>query len=282
MNKILCVIFGVLLALLSACCGSLNCSKVYSNPNKNRKIAVQMWSLHDITLEDAVKKLKLIGVDAIECYPGQLVSDKLPNVRLQPDMTKEQVSFVKKMLSDAGMKVVSFGVAQANNEKQVEQLCIFAKELGVNKVLTESRVVLFPIWQKYCEKYDIYMCLHHHALDAPNQYYDAYVVKKYTAPFSRILANPDVGHLVRSNISAVDTIKQLDGKIGSVHIKDEDAYGNMKSKAKVLAKGFVDIPNVLKELDRQGYDGYLVIEYEDDWGKNIPHIKACADYLKNN
>ena len=241
-----------------------------------------MWSLHDVTLEEAIKKLKPVGVNAIECYPGQLVSEKLPNVRLQPGMTKAQIEFVKKMVADAGLKIVSFGVASANNEKQVEQLCVFAKELGANKVITEARVIMFPVWQKYCEKYDMYMCLHHHALDAPNQYYDAYVVNKYTAPYSRILANPDVGHLVRSNINAVDTIKQLKDKIGSVHIKDEDAYGNIKSKACVLAKGFVDIPNVLRELDKQGFDGYLVIEYEDDWGKNIPHIKECADYLKNN
>ena len=241
-----------------------------------------MWSLHDVTLEEAIKKLKAVGIEAIECYPGQFVSKKLPNVRLQPGMTKEQIDFVKKMVADANMKIVSFGVAYAGNEKQVEQLCVFAKELGTNKILTEARVNMFPVWQKYCEKYDMYMCLHHHALDAPNQYYDAYVVKKYTAPFNRILANPDVGHLVRSNISAVETIKQLDGKIGSIHIKDEDAYGNMKSKARILAKGFVDIPNVLKELDKQNYNGYLVIEYEDDWGKNVPHIKACADYLKNN
>ena len=31
-----------------------------------------------------------------------------------------------------------------------------------------------------------------------------------------------------------------------------------------------------------GYDGYFVVEYEDDWGKNIPLIKACVDYLRKN
>ncbi len=293
MKKFISIMMGISVALLSACSSSQECKCFNVNADNGskickkatspqRKIAVQMWSLHDVTLEDAINKLKPVGVNAIECYPGQKISNKYPNLRLKPGLTNEQIDFVKKLVADAGMKIVSFGVAQANNEKQIEQLCIFAKQLGANKVITEAPVITFPVWQKYCEKYDMYMCLHHHALDAPNQYYDAYVVNKYTAPYNRILANPDVGHLVRSNINAVCTIKMLKGNIGSIHIKDEDAFGNHYSKARVLGQGFVDIPNVLKELDKQGYDGYLVIEYEDDWGKNIPHIKACADYLKNN
>lgn len=37
---------------------------------------------------------------------------------------------------------------------------------------------------------------------------------------------------------------------------------------------------ILAELDRQGYKGYYVIEYEGDWDNNIPQIKKCVEYLR--
>ena len=271
---------AIVLIIASLALAACHCADCGGTAPKRRNIAVQMWSLHDVSLAEAIQKLKGLDIDAIECYPGQKIGGKYPDTKLLPGIEPAQIEYAKKLADGANLKIVSFGVATANNEEQIEALCKLATALGAKRVLTEARVVHFPIWEKMCQKYGITMCLHHHALDAPNQYYDAYVVKKYTAPFKNIKANPDVGHLVRSNISAVETIKQLAGKIGSVHIKDEDAYGKMDSRAAVLGKGFVDIPNVLKELDRQNYGGYLVIEYEDDWGKNIPHIKACVDYLR--
>lgn len=39
---------------------------------------------------------------------------------------------------------------------------------------------------------------------------------------------------------------------------------------------------MLAELDRQGFDGYYVIEYEDKWLDNIPEITECAEFLRKN
>ena len=270
----------VAMALLIASCASM-CDKAECK-TKPRKIAVQMWSLHDFTLADALKQLQGVGTDAIECFPGQRIGGKYPNAKLQAGIKPEELEYAKKLIKDAGFKVVSFGVTLPRGEDAIKANCELAKALGAKRILTEARVIDFPIWDKYCQQYGLIMCLHHHALDAPNQYYDAYVVNKYTKPYKNIMGNPDIGHLVRSNISAVDTIKQLKGNIGSIHTKDENAFGKIDSKACVLGKGYVNMPAVLKELDKQGYDGYFVIEYEDDWGKNVPHIKACIEYLKNN
>ena len=277
MKNIIKILIGISALLALVACASLD-----SKPKQPRKIAVQMWSLHDVSLKEALEKLKGLDIDGVECYPNQKIGGKYPNVLFNQNITAEQKEYVKQLFKDNGLKMVSFGVVKGEKEEVIEALCKFVSEFGVKRIITEDRVLAFPLWQKYGEKYGITMCLHHHALDAYNQYYDTYVVNKYTAPYSRIKSNPDVGHWVRSNISAVQSIKDLKGNIGSIHIKDEDAYGKMDSKAKILGEGFVDIPAILKELDKQGYDGYFVIEYEDQWGKNVPLIKACVDYLRMN
>ena len=36
------------------------------------------------------------------------------------------------------------------------------------------------------------------------------------------------------------------------------------------------------ELDRQGFDGYYLIEYEAEWDNPLPSVVKCYEYLKKN
>ena len=46
-------------------------------------------------------------------------------------------------------------------------------------------------------------------------------------------------------------------------------------------EGNLGVDKMLAELDSQGYDGFLVIEYEADWDNNLPQIKKCVEYLRS-
>ena len=48
-----------------------------------------------------------------------------------------------------------------------------------------------------------------------------------------------------------------------------------------LGDGKLGVGRMLAELDRQGYGGFLVIEYEADWDNNLPQIKKCVEYLRS-
>ena len=39
---------------------------------------------------------------------------------------------------------------------------------------------------------------------------------------------------------------------------------------------------MLSELDRQGFDGYFLIEYEANWQNNLAEVTQCAEYLRKN
>ena len=106
----------------------------------------------------------------------------------------------------------------------------------------------------------------------------AELVKKYASKYDNVKANPDVGHLALSGIDPVENLKILKGEIGSVHFKD---LGAKSRRCVPYGEGNLGVDKMLAELDSQGYDGFLVIEYEADWDNNLPQIKKCVEYLRS-
>lgn len=260
------------------------CATVSEKPaTQPRKIAVQMYSLNRFTLEEALEKLKPLKIDTVECYPGQRLSAKYPKAKVGPTLNAEERAYMKKLLADAGVKMRSFGVVNVNklDFSQIDPLFKFAKEMGAERILTESAVYFFPELDKAAEKNGMTVLIHHHATNgAP--YWDTEYFKRHSANFKHIKYNPDPGHWARSGIDPVKSLKEVEGKIAGIHFKDQREFGNIKNQPAPFGKGVLDVKGMLAELDRQGFDGYYVIEYEDKWLDNIPEITECAEFLRKN
>ena len=282
MKKLISVLMMVAALVVAGCCCATQAQAQKQAPKQPRKVALQSYSLRVFTLEEALNKVKGLGLDGIECFPGQRLSDKYPKAKVGPSLNAEERAYMKKLLKDANLKMISFGVTGATKEAEIEKICQFAKEMGAERVLTEAPVYWIPVWNKYCKKYGLTMCLHHHATNSANQYWDADVMKKYISGYSNVRANPDPGHWGRAGRDLVKSLKTLEGLIASVHMKDEMRFNDINNKCVPLGEGVLDIKGVLAELDRQGYDGYFVIEYEADWQDNVGKIKKCIDYLRKN
>jgi len=248
---------------------------------KHRKVAVQTYTFNRFTLEDTINKLKDLGLDGIECYPKQKLSAKFPGVLTNQYMTAEQKEFLKKLLKDANLKIVSFGVAYANNEKEIDDLCKFAKEFGITKVVTEASEGLFPVWEKVAGKYGITMAIHHHTA-GKNDYWNPDYIFPLIKDYKNIKMNPDVGHSSRAKVQPLYALKKYEGRIASIHFKDLEKFGEFKNKPVPLGKGALDCKALLAELDRQGYDGFFVIEYETNYDNNLGEVKECVEFLRNN
>lgn len=270
----------ILLATICLCgCASTE----NSDAQKNRKVGLQTYSLNRFTLEESLQKAKALGLDGVEIYPNQAVSKSMPNVKMNKDLSPQQRAEVKKMLSAANLKLVSMGVFGGNiSNKDIKAICEFVKDMGAQRIMIESTVATFPAWKKYADENGLIVCLHHHSTKAANLYADPDVMKMLVEEYG-IMACPDIGHWEASGVNPVEGLKKLEGKIGSVHIKDKRKFDNEKeSKCVPFGKGEVDLNAVLAELDRQNYSGFLVIEYEAEWDNNIPSIKKSVQFLRQN
>ena len=273
----------ILLTLASVLvgCSSANCES--QQPKEPRKIAVQMYTFHKFTLEDSIPLLKKAGITGLGLTAGQDISAKYPKLRVGPHMNAEQKAFLKKLIADNGCQIVSFGVTGAKDEAGIKAMCEFAKEMGIPILLTEAPAWQIPLWDKYCGENGIKMAIHNHAADnKANNYYDPRVVKNLIKDCKNVYACPDNGHWSRAGIDSVFGYKTLEGKIAIVHFKDQKEFGNPKNQCVPFGTGALDMTGMLAELDRQGFDGYYLIEYEAEWDNPLPSVVKCYEYLKKN
>lgn len=106
----------------------------------------------------------------------------------------------------------------------------------------------------------------------------------------------DTGHFTFSGEDPLSILKKYPERIGHVHLKDvreevlkkatEGKWSFLKSVREgtftVPGDGCVDFKSVFEELDKQGYEGWLLVEAEQDPARANPfrYAKMARGYIK--
>jgi sugar phosphate isomerase/epimerase len=101
-------------------------------------VGCQAYTFNRFTAFEAIEKTAQSGGKIIEFYPGQKFSSEHPELRLDHNMTDEQLSAVKAKLSKHGVRAVNYGVVGAKDEAEWRKIFEFAKKLGLYAITTES------------------------------------------------------------------------------------------------------------------------------------------------
>ncbi len=243
------------------------------------RLGVQAWSFNRFTFYEAVDKTASLGLNWMEAYPGQRLSKDKPGVTFGPDMPVEIKQRVKQRLKDAGVTLINFGVVRLpNNEAQCRKVFDFAKDMGIETIVSEPPEEAFDLLDRLCQEYKISVAIHNHA--TPTHYWNPDTVLKVCHGRSKWLgACPDTGHWVRSGINPVEALKKLQGRIISLHLKDMNEFGSLDAHCVPWGTGKADIKAILAELDRQNFKGVFSIEYEYNWENSLPDIRQCVAYF---
>lgn len=181
--------------------------------------------------------------------------------------------------------------------------CLFAEScsmFGDNKpVATDEE------WKRLCDGLNrlgkiaadrgFRMCFHHHMATVVQTIEETRRLLENTDPRYVYLCY-DTGHFTFSGEDAVAAAKEFAPRIGHVHLKDirkdkmEQAYREgfafrqsvLEGCFTVPGDGFVDYPGVFAALEAAGYEGWLLVEAEQDPAKANPleyAIKA-REYIR--
>ena len=82
----------------------------------SRNIGIQTFTFSKQTVEELLPMVRECGCDAVGMSRHKL-SDKFPDAYVEPKMKKEELDFLKKIIAENKIKIVSYGVATPTAEK---------------------------------------------------------------------------------------------------------------------------------------------------------------------
>jgi sugar phosphate isomerase/epimerase len=146
--------------------------------------------------------------------------------------------------------------------------------MGIGAIVSEPPADAFGVLEKLTSEFGIKVAIHNHPKPSPN--WEPETVLKQIDGHKLIGSCSDVGHWTRSGLSAVESLKKLEGHVVSLHLKDV----NDQKKDVPFGGGNTDIKAVLKELRRQKFKGALSLEYESGGGQQlVDDLKKCIEFF---
>jgi sugar phosphate isomerase/epimerase len=246
-------------------------------------VGCQAWTFNHFTVFEAIDKTAEAGGKVIEFYSSQKLSKEQPNITFNHNASDDIIEQVKARLKERGIRAVNYGVVDIpKDEAGARKIFEFAKKMELYGITTESVDAIDTI-EKLVKEYDIKVGFHDHPKrpnDPSYKMWDPnYVLSVVKDRDSRIGSCADIGHWVRSGLDPVECLKILDGRIISSHLKDL----NEKSPSAhdvPYGEGVSNIPAVLRELQRQGFNGNVSIEYEYNWDNNVLDAAQCIGFIR--
>lgn len=231
------------------------------------KVAVQTYSFHNLSLDEALAKIHAAGASCVECYIGQKIGDGSEE-KISPAMSKEAAVKVAQLLQKYGIRMVSLGVCVQEGEGDIVANCRLAAELGAEYINIEVLPETIPLYSRAAAQLGLKVAIHNHASDSKKPYVNPEAVLAAIRGLENVGACPDIGHYARSGGDVLANLKALGGRIFLVHLKDMDRQGDLQASVVPFGEGVLDLPGVFRELEEQKFDGYLIVELEG---------KAAAD-----
>jgi sugar phosphate isomerase/epimerase len=251
---------------------------------KKFPFASEAWTFRRFTFAETLKKLRELGVGAVEAFPGQALAAEFPGARFDENMTAEQVAFAKDALKAAGVALYGYGVVDiGRTEESMRKVFDFARKMGIRVIVCEPADDDFTLLEKLVKEYNIKVAIHNHP--APSKYHLPETVFAHVdGKDPRIGSCADSGHWMRGMNDPREAFRLLQGRLLDVHLKDRSDFGTAKGVDDVAwgsGKGF--IRDLLAELTLQDYDGYLTMEYENEKeaGDPMPAFRESIAFVKS-
>jgi len=246
---------------------------------KEIPFAVQCYSFRQFTFMETLQKVKDLGLRYLQPYPGQRLSAEQPGVSFNHNLSPENIKLVNAKLRELGLSFVGYGVVGfKNDEKEMRTIFDFAQEMRIPTIVTEPDFDDFTLLEKMVKEYRINIAIHNHP--PPTKYArPETVLANVKGLDERIGDCADTGHWMRTGVNPIEALRMLEGRIIDVHLKDLDIFGERQARDVPYGDGKANIRDIMAELTRQNFAGYITSEYESEPDNPSPSIQKGLEYI---
>ncbi len=280
------------------------------------RIGVQSYSFRTLSLDDAIKAMKDIGIGECELFSGHVEPRPAmpmggpppgpPQGGGRPQMTPEQqaarreamqkaaeetkkwrltVSMdhfkdVRKKFDAAGITLQAYNYSFNDrfSDEEIERGFEMAKALGVKVITASSTLTSAKRVAPFADKHKITVAMHGHSnLTDPNQFAKPESFAAALAMSKYFGINLDVGHFFAAGYDPIAYIEQNHSRITNLHLKDRKKADGPNT---VWGEGDTPIKPVLQLLKTKKYNIPANIEFEYRGEDAVAEVRKCFQYIK--
>ncbi len=245
---------------------------------KKWKLGIAMWTFHNFTFEEAIAKTDSAGLDYVEVFPFQK-SIKALNDTIISKLSPAGIEKLKQFLKDKNIKVGSIYAFGGKTVESWKKEFEMAKQFNLTFITAEPPRELYKSVDSLAGIYGIKVAIHNHWKEMSPASWHPDTLLAAIKNYPNLGACADVGHMPKSGVDPLESIKKLDKRIFALHLKDIGEKNNPKAIDVVVGTGLVNFPEIFKELKRQKFAGYIYIERDaDEKPSNLPSVIQEVKY----
>jgi sugar phosphate isomerase/epimerase len=241
-------------------------------------LGVQSYTFREFDLDNALKRMKELGLKYAEFY-----SKHIP-----PDSGPDKIKGILDLCKEYGVTPVGFGVSRFTKDHDAnKKLFEFGKAIGLKYLSADPSMDAFDSLDKLCEEYKIAIAIHPHGPTGKGRHpwWSAEVIMKAVKDRHKLVgACLDTGHLLRmaqlgEKLDPAQQVKVMGDRNFGMHLKDHDN----KRKTDVVfgdPTGSLDVAAVFKALREVKFAGAVSIEYEANPQEPTADMKKCVEYVR--
>ena len=245
---------------------------------KKWKLGIAMWTFHNFTFEEAIAKTDSSGLEYVEIFPFQKSIKEL-NDTIISKLSPAGIEKLKQFLKDKNIKVGSIYAFGGKTIESWKKEFEMAKQFNLTFITAEPPRELYKSVDSLAGIYGIKVAIHNHWKEMSPASWHPDTLLVALRRYSNLGACADVGHMPKSGVDPVESIKKLDKRIFALHLKDIGEKNNPKAIDVVVGTGLVNFPEIFKELKRQKFKGYIYIERDaEEKPSNLPSVIQEVKY----
>ena len=279
------------------------------------RIGVQSYSFRTLSLDDAIKAMKTIGIGECELFSGHV--EPRPNMggmqmgpppggaRPQPPTPEQQAARreamakaaeetkkwrlsvgmdhftkIKDQFKTAGIVIQAYNLSFNDrfSDEEIDRGFLMAKALGAKFITASSTLKAAKRVAPFADKHKMMVAMHGHSnLKDPNEFAKPESFEAAMAMSKYFGVNLDIGHFFAAGYDPIPFIEKYHARISNLHIKDrkKDDGPNM-----VWGEGDTPIKPVLQFLKSKKYNIPANIEFEYRGEDSVAEVKKCFEYIK--
>lgn len=271
--------FLIITLITSACSGTNNNdNKSDSLANAEWRMGIALYSFNRFSFAEAITKADSAGVKYVEGFSFHNLGKEFGDQDMSA-LSDENIKLMIQMLKSKKIEMPSMYVSEAKTVDDWKYYFNLAEKFGMQYIVSEPDKKDWDMLDSLAGVYQIKIAIHEH-VKGKSMYWHPDSVLAAIKDHPNFGACADIGHWTRSGLDPVTCLKQLEGHILGLHLKDLKESNNPETEDVTLGTGVIDFLGIVAELERQQFHGLVHIECEHKMENNLADVIEGVKYFE--